>query len=199
MQRYRLDPKVLPAKAVTQVAVEMVTPEAGREESRFRAGQAMRHAKATGVEILPLPRVGEAYDFSLTSIEGKAIRSGDLKGKVVVIDCWASWCSPCMDMMPKLKSLYERHHAEGLEVLGICFDHDAKRAREALDRLGVTWSQVLVPNEETVRALWHDGADIGSLPRILVLDRRGRLQADCSPQEVEAEVAKRLKDFSQGR
>ena len=199
MQRYRLDPKVLPAKNVTHVAVEMVTPDAAQEESRLRAGQAMRDAKAAGVEILPLPRVGETYDFSVTSIEGKAIRSGDLKGKVVVIDCWASWCSPCMEMMPKLKALYERHHAEGLEVLGICFDHDAKKAREALGRLGLTWSQVLVPNDEASRALWHDGADISSLPRILVLDRRGRLQADCSPQELEVEVAKGLKDFSQDR
>jgi len=199
MKRFRLDPKVLPAKAVTHVAVEMVTPEAGREERQLAARLAIQRAKATGVEILPRPEVGEPYDFTLTSIEGKTIRSRDLKGKVVVIDCWATWCSPCMAKMPKLKALYERHHAEGLEVLGVCFDHDAKTAREAMERSGITWTQVLVPDTEEVRDLWRDGAGIGPLPRILILDRRGMLQADCSPQEVEAEVTKGLKGIPQDR
>ncbi|QDV37527.1 sigma-70 family RNA polymerase sigma factor [Tautonia plasticadhaerens] len=187
LQRFRMDPEVLPEEEIAYLGVEIVTPGALLME----ADRAFERAEAAGVEVLPPPRVGEPFEFALTTMDGEVVRSEDLRGKVVLIDCWASWCSPCMAKMPGLKALHERHDG-GFEIVGVCFDKDAEKAKEAIESLGMTWPQVLVPDDEEVRRLWSEGSMIDGLPRLLVLDRRGVLRVDCAPEEVEEQVVRLL-------
>jgi RNA polymerase sigma factor (sigma-70 family) len=86
LNRFRLDPKELPQKAVKRLGVEMLTPEGVQLVAR----QAVARAKEEGVEVLPPARLGEKYDFVLTTLDGRKVRSADLKGKVVLLDCWSS-------------------------------------------------------------------------------------------------------------
>jgi RNA polymerase sigma factor (sigma-70 family) len=85
LSRWRMDPKVLPARKVARIGIETLTPEFHRAASRAAAERAAR----AGVEVLPWPEVGQPYSFALTTVDGKSLRSKDLTGKVVLLDCWS--------------------------------------------------------------------------------------------------------------
>jgi thiol-disulfide isomerase/thioredoxin len=186
LTRFRLDPAVLTADKATYLGFECLPPEGQKVEAK----DAARRAREAGVEVLPFPEVGRAYDFTLTATDGKKVRGRDLRSKVVLIDCWATWCTPCVAKMPRLKEFYRRHHKEGLEVVGVCFDQDARKAEGAIKRLGLPWAQVLVPAGEKERELWSSASALESLPRLLLIDRDGVLRAECGPEEIEEQIAK---------
>src|SRR5262249_34011196 len=131
LMRFRLDPTVLPADRAQFLGIEYLTPDG----QKVVAKKAFQDAQAAGVEVMPMPEIGKAYDFTLTAMDGSKLRAADLRGKVVLIDCWATWCTPCMAKMPKLKELYAKYHAAGLEIVGVNWDKDAAKAEEARKRL----------------------------------------------------------------
>ena len=139
LTEYRLDPAVLPFDRVKRLGIEVVLPEARQAEANAASARSMQEARDAGIEILPRPELDKRFEFSLTDTKGRVIRSAELKGKVVLIDCWAGWCPPCMAKMPQLKGLYERRHADGFEVIGINFDHNRDRAQEQVKTLGLPW------------------------------------------------------------
>ncbi len=121
---YRLDPTVLPYDRVKRLGIEVVPAEVRRAEAATASVRAFHEANAANIELLPRPEVGKPYEFTLTAADGQVLRSAAMKGKVVLIDCWAGWCSPCMAKMPRLKALYQRRHGDGFEVIGVNFDKD---------------------------------------------------------------------------
>lgn len=147
------------------------------------------------VEVLSCPEIGKPFDFVLTTTEGKKINSRDLRGKVVLIGCWATWCSPCRALLPELKELYEKSHKDGLEIIGVRFDQDAAKLRKACAKEGLPWPQVLVPSDEKTRQLWEEITGIGSIPRLFLIDRQGVLSAD-GPAKLKDEVARLLRNTS---
>jgi RNA polymerase sigma factor (sigma-70 family) len=185
LRRFRLDPKVLPTDKAEYLGFEYLSTE-GR---RRAADETARRLRKAGVEVLPWPEVGKPYDFALTTMDGKKVSARDLKGRVILIDCWATWCGPCMSLMPEIKELYERYHKDGLEIVGISFDQKEETARRAIKQLGLAWPQILGPTEEAVRESWADTAGIEGIPRLFLIDRDGILRAD-SPAELEKEVSK---------
>jgi RNA polymerase sigma factor (sigma-70 family) len=191
MYRHYLDPKDLPKKKVAYLGVEVLTTEGEQRLVR----QTYERAKKEGREVLPPPEVGKAYNFLLTTTEGKKLRSSELRGKVILIDCWATWCSPCVALLPDIKKIYDKNHKNGLEVIGINFDSSAETALKKVRELKLPWPQVNVPSDETSRHYWHYSAGIGSLPQLFLIDRNGILRADNS-QSLEEAVAKLLAEKS---
>ncbi|HEV3261599.1 MAG TPA: sigma-70 family RNA polymerase sigma factor [Gemmataceae bacterium] len=186
MALYVLEPRSLPARKVEHVGIEVLTP-AGRKAI---AARAVERAKAAGVEVLPPGRTGEAYDFALTTVEGKKIRARDLRGQVVLIECWTTECVAWMEKMPKLKALYEKHRQDGLEIIGVSLDRDAATVRKVCKQQGLTWPQVLVPGGERTRELWSEAAGMEPVPRVFLMDRAGILRAAWGPDQVEQDVGK---------
>jgi peroxiredoxin len=191
MQRWRMDPNVLPAVNVASIGIEALTPES----RMIAAREALERARAFHIEVLPWPQPGGAYPFNLTAIDGRKIRSEDLKGKVVLIDCWSANSAPSRWKMPELKALYEKWHQRGLEIVGVCVARDVESITEICKSEGLTWPQVFVSDDERVRELWQEASGIESISHLLI-DQQGILQPD-SPGKLEDKIAKLLASSSE--
>jgi thiol-disulfide isomerase/thioredoxin len=185
---WSLSPRDLPAENVRYVGIEALEPE-GRKAI---ADRAIEQAKEAEIEVLPSGENGQAYDFVLTSMDGKKLLGRDLRGKVVLIDCWSSTCSPCLEMMPKLKAIYQKHQKDGLEIIGVSLDQDAETAQKTCRSQGMTWPQVLVPVDEKTRDLWYKAAGLSGVPRLLLIDRVGILHTDFKYEQLDDEVGRLL-------
>jgi thiol-disulfide isomerase/thioredoxin len=191
MCRFRLDPKKLLPEQVAWVGVEAIQARG----LKLASEAAVKRAKELGIEVLPLPEVGHPYEFTLTATDGKVVDSKKLRGKIVLIDCWASWCGPCLREMPEVKKVYEKWHGKGLEVVGFSKDEDPEAAANAAKKYEIPWPQVVMPESEEARELWTQAARIGTIPRLLVIDQKGVLHADLSSAgELEKTVADLLQD-----
>jgi len=126
------------ADSVERVGLAVLDLEGRREQSEA----AMRDAADVGASVLPLPVIGEPLEFDLPTVDGGRVRSDDLKGKIVLIDCWATWCGPCMSKMPELKKARETYEGEGLVVVSVNFDDDPAKAKSAIEQGGLDWAHV---------------------------------------------------------
>src|SRR4029077_17078347 len=87
-------------------------------------------------------------DFSVKDLQGRAISSADLRGKVVLIDFWATWCQPCKKEMPGYQKLVDRYGARGFAVLGFKFDTmaDSEDPVQFAKRIGVHYPLAIAPD-----------------------------------------------------
>ncbi len=184
LERWSSDLATLPFSRVAHVGLEGLTLEGFTKESKVAAELATEQ----GLRVLPFPVVGKPYPFELTGINGDVLTSSDLRGKVVVLDFWATWCLPCMKKMPELKELYATYHRDGFEIVGLNFDRDTLTCHNAIRALDLTWPQMTVPTEESQRQLWMRAMGLQTLGRLLVIDRDGVLRADCTPAELRSYI-----------
>jgi len=82
-----------------------------------------------------------APTYAAETVEGTPIALADLKGKVVLLNIWATWCKPCREEIPALETLFQRHRAAGLEVIGVSIDapSEAARLRPFVTELGASY------------------------------------------------------------
>jgi peroxiredoxin len=80
-------------------------------------------------------------DFTAKDTEGKELTLSSYKGKVVLIDFWATWCGPCMREMPNVIKAYEKYHAKGFEIIGISFDSKKEKLDKVIKAKNMTWRQ----------------------------------------------------------
>ena len=114
--------------------------EVDRMEQQSKAGQLQEEQQAKLDNLIPVG--SEAPDFSQASPEGKQIALSDLRGKVVLIDFWASWCRPCRMENPNVKKVYDRFHNKGFEILGVSLDKDKSAWTGAIKQDGLPWKHV---------------------------------------------------------
>lgn len=118
--------------------------------------------------------VGKEFDFDFTPVGSKkATGIKELRGKVVVLDFWASWCGPCKKEMPALKKLYEKHAKEGLEIVGVSLDDKEQALTDSVKDLGIPWPQVFGETASKLADKW--GLD--AIPAMFVIDRKGKLRS----------------------
>lgn len=192
-QEFRLDPGVLPFERVAAMGIEVVPIDVRRAARESASARALRDAREAGIAFLARPEIGKPLEFSLKDSEGRVHRSSDLRGKVVLIDCWASWSGPCTEKFPRLKALYERRRGDGFEVIGLNFDTRRERGERLVKAMGLPWPQVFVPGDEPTRRLWKEGPGLPTFPRSLLIDRHGILRYDGSPDGREARIEAMLR------
>ena len=93
------------------------------------------------VEHPELDRARMAPAFAINNIEGKRISLDDLKGKVVLIDFWATWCGPCREALPHIRDIVKKFNGEPLGVLSISLDDDESKWKEFVTKNEMTWNQ----------------------------------------------------------
>ena len=118
--------------------------------------------------VLPRP----APAFSLPNLEGEATALSGLKGKVVLLDFWATWCKPCVRTMPDLQKLHEKHAAKGLTVVGISVDDKGAAAvRPFLAKNRSLTYPMLLDSRADAAAAYR----VRAIPALFLLDRNGRI------------------------
>lgn len=117
------------------------------------------------------PLSGPAPDFTLPDANGKAIKLSDLKGQVVMINFWASWCGPCREEMPLLENLHKKYSKLGFTVYGVNVDFKPKDAQPLLQETGVTFP-VGYDSKNKISELYK----IDSMPSTVMVDRKGNLR-----------------------
>lgn len=140
------------------------------------------------------PQAGSpAPDFTLQDLEGRPVRLADYKGKVVLINFWATWCEPCKKEMPEIQAAYEQHKGEGFVVLGINFGEKPKGAEKLVKAMGLTFP-ILIDRKVEVAERYG----VINLPVTFFIDRDGiireRVFGGTLTKESIGEIFRRLRN-----
>lgn len=112
-----------------------------------------------------------APDFTLKTLAGPNLRLQEQRGKVVLVNFWATWCGPCRKEIPHLNRIADKYKSSGLVLLGVNVDDDVRNAAEVANKLKVSFP-VLLDTDKSVSKLY----DLNSMPSTLVIDRSGRVR-----------------------
>lgn len=114
---------------------------------------------------------GAAPDFTLASNMGKNMRLAEMRGSVVMINFWASWCGPCRQEMPILEELYQRYNKAGFTILGVNVEPDSAEADKILKDIKISFP-VLYDTESKVSELYG----VQAMPSTIIIDRDGNMR-----------------------
>lgn len=148
-------------------------------------------AKTRGV-IAKLEAIGKPWHPALTNIDGRPIDPARWKGKVLLVDFWATWCPPCREGLPELKRIHTLYRPQGLEIVGISFDDNLDTLRRFVAKEQMEWPQVADGQgwEGPMAARFG----ITSLPTMWLVDRQGRLQEIHARAGLAAKIEALLKE-----
>jgi peroxiredoxin len=134
-----------------------------------------------------------AADLSLPDLTGKVVSLSEFKGKVVLLDFWASWCGPCRHNNPRLVKLYNKYHGKGLEIYGVSLDEDMKSWKKAVHNDKLSWVQVIDDKGWEATSIATYGIDF--IPSSFLIDRDGVIRTiNAEGSELESSVKGLLKD-----
>jgi thiol-disulfide isomerase/thioredoxin len=130
-------------------------------------------------EIEDRSEPGPEFDLKGPGLDGKPIDVADYRGKIVLVDFWATWCLPCVQELPNVQEAYKKYHPGGFEVVGVSLDNDRADLEEFLKRRPLPWRQVFID-----RSGWVEGRNplavrygVDAIPATFLLDREGRVVA----------------------
>lgn len=172
------------AETLKQVKADFPgTPQAGMADEGMAYFEKQKVAEAKKA----LLTAGATFpDFAVKDTDGNDLSVGKYKGKVVLVDFWATWCQPCVEEIPHVLAAYRKYHDKGFEVIGISLDQDKAALTKYVAAKKMPWAQH-----------WDDGGELAanygamSIPATFLLDGEGRIVAtDLRGPELEAHLAK---------
>jgi thiol-disulfide isomerase/thioredoxin len=148
-----------------------------------------------GVTLAQTPR--PAPPVILRDLQGRTVRLTDFKGKVVLLNFWATWCPPCRAEIPELVEWQKEYRSQGLQIIGVTYPPtDRRKVRSFLRALKVNY-RILLGHKQT-RALFDSGE---TLPFSVVIDREGKVRENIEgillPEEFDEKIRPLLKRSQQ--
>ncbi|MEI8314715.1 MAG: TlpA disulfide reductase family protein [Verrucomicrobiota bacterium] len=128
--------------------------------------------------------------IKFTAVDGTKFDLAQWRGKVVLVDFWATWCPPCRREVPTLVAAYRKLHDKGFEVVGISLDQSKEQLMVFTKNNGMPWPQYFDGKgwENELSTRFH----IEGLPTMWLLDKQGRIRNDDPSDNLEAEITKLL-------
>lgn len=144
------------------------------------------------IETMKKVAIGQsAPDFTLNTPEGTPLSLSSLKGKVVLIDFWASWCGPCRRENPNVVKMYNELHPKGVEVLGVSLDDNKEKWLKAIKDDGLVWNHVSDLKGWSSSAAKLYG--VNGIPATVIVDKNGIIVAkNLRGEELKAAIEKLL-------
>ena len=124
----------------------------------------------------PALKVGAApLELKATDLQGQPISFDDYKGKVVLVDFWATWCGPCRDEMPNVIAAYQKYHEQGFDIIGVSFDQDKAPLDKYIADNKMPWRQVLGEQDQNQAAT--EPFAVAFIPFAMLIGRDGKIAA----------------------
>ena len=135
---------------------------------------------------------GKTLDLKFTALDGRVVDLAQLRGKVVLVDFWATWCGPCVAELPNVKRVYDQYHAKGFEVIAVSLDTDKQKLLDFVRERGLPWPQHFDgkgwKNELAQRFA------VSAIPAMMLVGPDGIIVSnDAHGAKLEAEVKRLLK------
>ncbi|MEI9998272.1 MAG: TlpA disulfide reductase family protein [Verrucomicrobiota bacterium] len=149
-------------------------------------------AKALDHQQLVAGLKTKPFELKYTAADGSEVDVAKLRGKVVLVDFWATWCGPCVAEMPGVVGLYKKYHPQGFEIVGVSLDQEKGAMESFAKKAGMTWPQYFDGQ------IWDNkvssGFGIDQVPQMWLLDKKGMLVATASSvDQVAGQVGELLK------
>jgi len=133
------------------------------------------------------PATNTRLELKVTAVDGSEIDLSKLRGKVVLLDFWATRCPPCVEEMPKVLATYNKFHKQGLEIIGVSTDESKEIVIRFVKARGIRWPQYLDENRE-ISNRWQ----IPGLPSMWLIDKKGVLVNMDARDDLQGNVEKLL-------
>src|SRR5512145_107243 len=130
------------------------------------------------------PQAGAAPDFTLTTLDGQSYRLADLKGQVVVINFWASWCQPCRVEAAELQRVWDKYRDQGVTFLGVAYTDTERGAKAFINEFSQTY-----PNGLDIGTKISDLYNIQGVPETFIVNQKGEVVEFIMQQVNEAELS----------
>ena len=130
-------------------------------------------------------------DIKFTAVDGREVDLSKMRGKVVLIDFWATWCGPCVAELPNVLKAYKELHPKGFEIVGISLDSDKAKLESFVKDKGMEWPQFFDGKgwKNEIATTY----DIHSIPAMWLVDQKGMVIDTAARGGLEEKVAKLLK------
>jgi len=129
---------------------------------------------AAAVAALVLANPSANFRFSFKNADGKKVSLSEFKGKVVILDFWATWCVPCKKEIPDFIRLQEKYGSRGLQIVGISVDDSMAQAKKYATEMKMNYPILLAEGKEDILRAYDP---ITSIPVSVIIDRQGRIAA----------------------
>ncbi|MGN6386028.1 MAG: TlpA family protein disulfide reductase [Verrucomicrobiota bacterium] len=170
------------AENATRLYKEVVDAPKVPESLKKIAESALKRYKA----------IGQPFAVAFTAVDGREIDTKKMKGKVLLIDFWATWCGPCVQELPHVKETYDKYHKDGFEIIGISLDKNKSQLESFLLAHDMKWPQFFDGQG------WGNKIsmeyEIMSIPTMFLVDKKGNLRDIDAREDLNSKVQKLLEE-----